>query len=57
MAATGVVNYRLDPAASKFTVQAFAEGLFSMFGHDPVIGVKDFMVKRRLCRARLKMLR
>ena len=39
---TGLVHYRLDPAASKFTVQAFAEGLLSMFGHDPVIGVKDF---------------
>ena len=30
------------PAASKFTVQAFAEGWFSAFGHDPVIGIKDF---------------
>jgi len=39
---TGLIHYRLDPAASKFTVQAFAEGLLSMFGHDPVIGVKDF---------------
>lgn len=39
---TGLVHYRLDPATSRFTVQAFAEGLLSMFGHDPVIGVKDF---------------
>ena len=39
---TGLVHYRLDPAASKFTVQAFAEGLLSMFGHDPMFGVKDF---------------
>ena len=38
----GLVHYQLDPAASRFTVQAFAEGLLSMFGHDPVIGVKDF---------------
>src|SRR5215813_7857391 len=37
-----VVHYRIDAAASKFTAQAFAEGLFSMFGHDPVIGIKDF---------------
>ena len=37
-----LVHYRCDPAASRFTVQAFAEGLLSMFGHDPVIGVKDF---------------
>ncbi len=41
-AASGLVEYRLDPAASTFTVQAFAEGLLSAFGHDPVIGVKDF---------------
>jgi polyisoprenoid-binding protein YceI len=39
---TGLVHYRLDPAASKFTVQAFAEGLLSLFGHDPMFGVKDF---------------
>lgn len=39
---TGLVHYHFDPAASKLTVQAFAEGLLSMFGHDPVIGVKDF---------------
>jgi polyisoprenoid-binding protein YceI len=37
-----LAHYRLDPAASTFTVQAFAEGWLSAFGHDPVIGVKDF---------------
>ena len=42
MAETALVTYRLDPATSKFTVQAFAEGLLSAFGHDPVFGVKDF---------------
>ena len=41
-AGAGLVHYRFDPAASRFTVQAFAEGLLSMFGHDPVIGVQDF---------------
>ena len=41
-AGPGVVQYRFDPAASRLTVQAFAEGLLSMFGHDPLIGVKDF---------------
>ena len=41
-AAPGLVKYRLDAAASTFKVQAFAEGLLSAFGHDPVIGVKDF---------------
>lgn len=35
-------RYRLDAAASTFTVQAFAAGLFSAFGHDPVIGVRKF---------------
>lgn len=38
----GVVQYRLNPEASTFTVQAFAEGLFSAFGHDPVLAIKDF---------------
>ncbi|MBC7929289.1 MAG: YceI family protein [Rubrivivax sp.] len=37
-----VVRYRLDAQQSRFTVQAFAEGLFSSFGHDPVIGIRDF---------------
>src|SRR5215813_528891 len=41
-AAAKVAHYRFDPAASTFTVRAFAEGLLSAFGHDPVIGVKDF---------------
>ena len=39
---TEVVRYRLMPAESTFTVQAFAEGLFSAFGHDPVIVIRDF---------------
>ena len=39
--ASGVEHYRVDAAASTFTVQAFAEGLFSAFGHDPVFGIKD----------------
>ena len=36
------VTYRLTPEQSKFTVQAFAEGLFSAFGHDPVILIREF---------------
>jgi polyisoprenoid-binding protein YceI len=39
---TGLLRYRLAPAQSKFIVQAFAEGLFSAFGHDPVLDIKDF---------------
>ena len=37
-----VAHYRFVPEESTFTVQAFAEGLFSAFGHDPVIGIRDF---------------
>jgi polyisoprenoid-binding protein YceI len=35
-------HYRLVSSESRFTVQAFAEGLFSAFGHDPVIVIHDF---------------
>jgi polyisoprenoid-binding protein YceI len=35
-------RYRLVADESQFTVQAFAEGLFSAFGHDPVIAIRDF---------------
>jgi Uncharacterized conserved protein len=38
----GHVRYRLLASESLFTVQAFAEGLFSAFGHDPVIVIRDF---------------
>jgi polyisoprenoid-binding protein YceI len=40
--AAGVVRYRLDAGQSRFTVQAFAEGLLSAFGHNPVIAIRDF---------------
>jgi polyisoprenoid-binding protein YceI len=36
------VRYRLVAEQSRFTVQAFAEGLLSAFGHDPVIVIRDF---------------
>lgn len=39
---TGVVGYRFVPEQSKFTVQAFSEGLLSAFGHDPLFAIKDF---------------
>jgi polyisoprenoid-binding protein YceI len=39
---TTVAHYRVVPGKSRITVQAFAEGLFSAFGHDPVIAVRDF---------------
>ncbi len=36
------VRYALDPKVSRFTVQAFATGLFSSFGHNPVIAITSF---------------
>jgi polyisoprenoid-binding protein YceI len=36
------VRYALDPKVSRFTVQAFAAGLFSSFGHNPVIAITNF---------------
>jgi len=39
---TTVVGYRIDAARSRFVVQAFADGLLSMFGHDPIIAVTGF---------------
>jgi polyisoprenoid-binding protein YceI len=37
-----LARYQLDAGRSKFTVQAFAAGLFAGFGHNPVIGIRDF---------------
>jgi polyisoprenoid-binding protein YceI len=39
---TSVVHYTIDPTASRFTVRAFAAGLLSGFGHNPVIAIRDF---------------
>jgi polyisoprenoid-binding protein YceI len=36
------VRYLIDPAVSRFTVQAFATGLLSTFGHNPTIGIRDY---------------
>jgi polyisoprenoid-binding protein YceI len=38
----GRAHYRLIASESRFTVQAFSEGLLSAFGHDPVIAIRDF---------------
>lgn len=35
-------HYRLDPAQSRFTVQAFATGVLSLFAHSPTFAVRDF---------------
>jgi polyisoprenoid-binding protein YceI len=36
------VHYTIDPASSRFTVRAFAAGLLSGLGHNPVIAIRDF---------------
>jgi polyisoprenoid-binding protein YceI len=36
------VRYVINSAISKFTVQAFASGLLSAFGHNPIISISDF---------------
>ncbi len=37
-----LVRYRIAPEKSTFIVQSFAEGLFSAFGHDPIIAIREF---------------
>lgn len=37
-----LVKFQIDRAVSRFTVQAFATGLLSSFGHSPRIAVRDF---------------
>ena len=34
--------YRLDPTPSRFTIRVTAGGLLSAFGHNPLMGVRDF---------------
>jgi len=36
------LRFRLDPRSSRFTVQAFASGMLSVFAHDPLIAIRDF---------------
>ena len=36
------VRYRIDPKQSRFTVQAEATGLLSVFGHNPTIAICGF---------------
>ncbi len=38
----GVVRFQLASEQSRLTVQAFAEGLFSAFGHNPVFAIREF---------------
>ena len=36
------VKFVIDTAVSRFTVQAFAAGLLSAFGHNPTIAIRDY---------------
>jgi polyisoprenoid-binding protein YceI len=36
------VTFLIDKAASRFTVQTFATGILSSFGHNPTIGIRDY---------------
>ena len=36
------VRYVIDAKGGRFTVQAFATGLLSVFGHNPIIAISDF---------------
>jgi polyisoprenoid-binding protein YceI len=36
------VRYRIDSSRSRFIAQGSADGLLSMFGHDPVIAIRGF---------------
>ena len=36
------VKFALDTNASRFTVQAFAAGMLSTFGHNPKIAIRDY---------------
>jgi polyisoprenoid-binding protein YceI len=37
-----LVVYTIDPGISRFTVRAFASGMFSAFGHNPTLAIRDF---------------
>lgn len=36
------VKFAIDKTASRFTVQAFATGMLSVFGHNPTIAIRDY---------------
>ena len=42
------MHYRLDPAQSRFSVQAFATGILSVLAHSPTFAVRDFRGHVRL---------
>jgi polyisoprenoid-binding protein YceI len=49
-----VEHYELDKRSSKFTVRAYAGGMLSMMGHDPIIAIRDFTGVARFDRAAME---
>jgi hypothetical protein len=47
-----LVHYALDPRKGSFTVQAFATGLLSAFGHSPRFAIRNFDGKAQFALAR-----
>lgn len=41
-ASSALLHYVVDTKASRFTVHAFATGLLSAMGHNPIIGIRKF---------------
>lgn len=37
-----LAHYVVDAKASRFTVQAFAAGILSAMGHNPILGIRNF---------------
>ena len=42
VATDAAIRYRIDVAMSRFTVRAFATGLFSSLGHSPTLAIRDY---------------
>jgi polyisoprenoid-binding protein YceI len=42
VAADAAIRYRIDVGVSRFTVRAFATGLFSSLGHNPTLAIRDY---------------
>lgn len=42
VATDAAVRYRIDVGMSRFTVRAFATGLFSSLGHSPTFAIRDY---------------
>lgn len=41
------LHYRIDAAKSRFTVRAFATGLFSSLGHNPTMAIREYTGEAR----------